>query len=135
MHTVPLEEQWTNDTTFKGSKQRHLSNIDCLKVCTSCLVCFISTVNGHCKKKKKKPWKMGASNLFWTFDIYGSKVARCVNVCQGCFLTILLFFIESANYYIDPLIFLQAFLWWNFAIVIEILVIEHKPRSQKANGR
>ncbi len=26
------------------------------------LVCFISTVNGHRKKKKKKPWKTGASS-------------------------------------------------------------------------
>jgi hypothetical protein len=33
---------------------RHLSNVDCLKAHTACLVCFISTVNGHCKKRKKK---------------------------------------------------------------------------------
>ncbi len=31
---------------------RHLSNIDCLKARTTCLVCFISTVNGHRKKEK-----------------------------------------------------------------------------------
>ncbi len=37
-------------------------------VCTACLVCFISTVNGHCSKKKKKrkeeayPWKAGTSS-------------------------------------------------------------------------
>jgi hypothetical protein len=35
--------------------------------CTACLVCFISTVNGHCNKKKKRkeeacPWKAGANN-------------------------------------------------------------------------
>ena len=35
---------------------------------TACLVCFISTVNGHCNKKEKKrkeeayPWKAGASS-------------------------------------------------------------------------
>jgi hypothetical protein len=44
-----------------------LSNKDCLKACTACLVCFISTVNGHCKNRKKKPWK----TFFWTLDIYG----------------------------------------------------------------
>ncbi len=36
-------------------------------VCTACLVCFISNVNGHWKKKKKRkeeahPWKAGASS-------------------------------------------------------------------------
>ncbi len=34
--------------------------------CTACLVCFISTENGHCKKKKRKeeayPWKAGTSS-------------------------------------------------------------------------
>jgi len=34
---------------------------------TACLVCFISTVNGNCNKKKKRkeeayPWKAGASS-------------------------------------------------------------------------
>jgi hypothetical protein len=48
---------------------------------TTCLVCFISTVNGCSKKKiKKKPWKMGASSghitnlkqsILEIFDIYG----------------------------------------------------------------
>jgi hypothetical protein len=32
---------------------RHISNIDCLKVHTACFVCFISTVNGHRKKRKR----------------------------------------------------------------------------------
>jgi hypothetical protein len=32
---------------------RHLSNIGCLKARTACLVCFIGTVNGHSKKKKR----------------------------------------------------------------------------------
>jgi hypothetical protein len=32
---------------------RHVSNTDCLKARTACLVCFISTVNGRSKKKKK----------------------------------------------------------------------------------
>ena len=41
-------------------RHRHLSSIDCLQVRTTCLVCFISTVNGHCQKKK--PWKTGASS-------------------------------------------------------------------------
>ncbi len=33
---------------------RHLGNIGCLMAHTACLVCFISTVNGHSKKKKKR---------------------------------------------------------------------------------
>jgi hypothetical protein len=45
---------------------------------TTCLVCFISTVNGHSKKKKEKRLKCGASsrhiaNLkqsIFSFDIY-----------------------------------------------------------------
>jgi hypothetical protein len=32
---------------------RHLSNIDCLMAHTACLVCFISTINGRSKKKKR----------------------------------------------------------------------------------
>jgi hypothetical protein len=36
-----------------GDKHRHVRNVDCLKVHAS-LVCFISTVNGHHKKEKKK---------------------------------------------------------------------------------
>jgi hypothetical protein len=33
---------------------RHLRNIGCLMVHTACLVCFISTVNGRSKKRKKR---------------------------------------------------------------------------------
>ncbi len=33
---------------------RHLRNIDCLTEHTACLVCFISTVNGRSKKRKKR---------------------------------------------------------------------------------
>jgi hypothetical protein len=33
---------------------RHLRNIDCLTACTNCLVCFISTVNSHSKRKRKR---------------------------------------------------------------------------------
>jgi hypothetical protein len=36
---------------------RHLSNKNCLTARTTCLVCFISTVNGHSKKKRKKEKK------------------------------------------------------------------------------
>ena len=32
---------------------RHLSDIDCLTAWTACLVCFISTFNGHSKKRLK----------------------------------------------------------------------------------
>jgi hypothetical protein len=37
---------------------RLFSNIDCLMARTACLVCLISSVNGHSKKKKKKRLKM-----------------------------------------------------------------------------
>ena len=39
--------QFLNGTAHNGlsTSHRHLSNIDCLTVCTTCLVCFISTVN------------------------------------------------------------------------------------------
>ncbi len=40
-------------TTAGWWDHRHQSNIDCLMACTTCLVCFISTVNGRNKKKKK----------------------------------------------------------------------------------
>ncbi len=36
-----------------SSNHRHLSNIDRLMARTACLVCFISTVNDHSKKKRK----------------------------------------------------------------------------------
>ncbi len=54
--------------------------IDCLTACTSCLVCFISAVDGCSKKKEKKAMKteleQPAHNkpqaiYLETFDIYG----------------------------------------------------------------
>jgi hypothetical protein len=56
---------------------RHLRDIDYLMAPTACLVCFISTVNGHIKKKGEK---CGASSghitnlkqYIFSFDIYGS---------------------------------------------------------------
>ncbi len=49
--------------------------------CSACLVCFISTVNGHCNKKRKEKKKLTLgrlalvagtqqtlSNLFWDFQ-------------------------------------------------------------------
>ncbi len=50
--------------------------------CTACLVCFISTVNGRCNKKRKEKKKLALgrpvlvagtqqtlSNLFWRLSI------------------------------------------------------------------
>jgi hypothetical protein len=37
-----------------GLLHRHLRNIDCLTARTACLVCFIGTVNGPSKKRKKR---------------------------------------------------------------------------------
>ncbi len=59
---------------------------------TVCLVCFISSVNGHCNKKKKRkkeayPWKAGPSrghitklkqSILETFDIYDYKFYKMV---------------------------------------------------------
>jgi hypothetical protein len=57
---------------------RHLSNIDCLMVCTVCLVCFISTVNGWSQKRENAledvalvaGTQQNLSNLY-SLDIYG----------------------------------------------------------------
>ncbi len=49
----------------------HLSHIDCLIAHTTCLVCFISTVNGRSKKRSLGRWvlvvgtQQTLSNLFW----------------------------------------------------------------------
>jgi len=68
---------WTE--TLKVS-HRHINNIDCLRVSSACLVCFLSTVNGRIKKeRKKKRLKPNASSehrtilkqsIFLSFDIY-----------------------------------------------------------------
>ncbi len=55
--------------------------------CTACLVCFISSVNGHCNNKKKEayPWKAGTcsghttklkQSILETFDIYGRNTKK-----------------------------------------------------------
>jgi hypothetical protein len=57
---------------------RHLRNMDCLMVRTTCLVCFISTVNGCSKKKKeKKPITSGASSGHIT-KLKQSILLRCL---------------------------------------------------------
>ncbi len=61
---------------------RHLKNIDCLTARTACLVCFISTVNGHSKKKKeKKPIMRGTSSDHIT-KLKQSIILRCL--CGRC---------------------------------------------------
>jgi hypothetical protein len=37
-----------------GWGHRHLRNIDCLTACTTCLVCFGSSVNRRKKRKRKR---------------------------------------------------------------------------------
>jgi hypothetical protein len=51
---------WSNVFVFDACPRdlwwnyaRHLRNIDCLMVRTTCLVCFINTVNGRSKRKGK----------------------------------------------------------------------------------
>jgi hypothetical protein len=78
---MPLISLSFLDVNLVGQNHRHLGNIDYLMVCTTCLVCFINTVNSC--SKKKKPIKTGASNwhitnlkqsILDTFDIYGQNV-------------------------------------------------------------
>jgi hypothetical protein len=45
-----LRRESNTGQEIPSSNHRHLSNIDCLMVCTACLVCFICTVYG-CSKK------------------------------------------------------------------------------------
>ncbi len=61
--------------------------------CTTCLVCFISTVNGRSKKKEKEKanaledvalvvgTQQNLSNLY-SFDIYASFPKFVIKVCQ-----------------------------------------------------
>ncbi len=62
-----------------GLFHRHLRNIDCLMAHNACLVCFISSVNGHSKKSKKRSllWvaleagtQQNLSSLYY-LDVYG----------------------------------------------------------------
>jgi hypothetical protein len=80
-----------NGSTTLGlcTLHRHLSNLDCLTVCTTCLVCFISTVNG--RSQKKKPIKTGPSSghitnlkqsILETFDIYAPLAMFLRQKCQ-----------------------------------------------------
>ncbi len=71
---------------FVAYTNRHLSNINSLTVRTTCLVCFISIVNGC---RKKKPIKTSASSrhitnleqsILVTFDIYACTACIVVNV-------------------------------------------------------
>ncbi len=79
-------------------EHRHLSNIDCLMANTACFVCFISTVNGHSKIKRKKGSKCGNSsrhitNLkqsIFSFDIYGHGTSR-LYVCGALLMNIFRF--------------------------------------------
>jgi hypothetical protein len=48
--------QLINPNSTDNQDHRHLSNIDCLTARTACLVCFISTVNGCSKKKRKEAY-------------------------------------------------------------------------------
>ncbi len=75
--------------------------------CTACLVCFISTVNGHCNKKRKEKKKLTLgrpalvagtqqtlSNLFETLDIYGSdRGNKTLNCPRKMLLKILLLYV------------------------------------------
>jgi hypothetical protein len=45
---------FSGDFSPMRNVHRHLRIKDCLTAHTACLVCFISTVNGHCNKKEKK---------------------------------------------------------------------------------
>jgi hypothetical protein len=54
------KQKWSflcwDDQGGLSKDHRHLSNIDCIMMYTTCLVCFISTVNGRSKKDKKEAY-------------------------------------------------------------------------------
>ncbi len=64
---------------INGYTHIHLSNIDCLKAHTTCLVCFISTVNGHHNKRKRSASSGHITNLkqsvLETFNIVSVKLS------------------------------------------------------------
>jgi hypothetical protein len=74
---------------------RHLSNIDCLTAHTAWLICFISTVNGHSKKRSRMTGTSGRhitslkKSILETFNIYGQTLT--FRARQGAVFTILHF--------------------------------------------
>ncbi len=66
--------------------------------CTACLVCFISTVNDHCKKKKKKKkltrgrlalvasTPQTLSNLFWIWFIQAAYFVSAISYSGKMFM-------------------------------------------------
>jgi hypothetical protein len=66
-----------------GSSHRHIRNIDCLKACTACHVCFSSTVNGHSKRKRSLlTIKTGASSGH--IKLTQSILLRCLWITPIC---------------------------------------------------
>jgi hypothetical protein len=83
--------------------------------CTACLVCFISTVNGHCIQKKKRKeaytWKAGSSSghttnlkqsILETFNIYDTNIYSYLEASGGqnskTYLKVVHFFNTSVNW-------------------------------------
>ncbi len=57
---------------------RHLRNIDSLMARSACLVCFISTANGHSKKKTEKKAITGGSSSGHITKLKQSILLRCL---------------------------------------------------------
>jgi hypothetical protein len=87
MHVLQGKPKWSsmfeNNIIIKQLTicliHRDLRIIDCLTARTACLVCFISTVNGRSKKRKKRSLlravlvagtQQNLSSLYY-FDVYG----------------------------------------------------------------
>ncbi len=73
-----------------GYNHRHLRNIDYVTVHTACLVCFISTVNGRSKRRKKRSllWaelvegtQRNLSSLYY-LDVYGYNCPVLFSISQ-----------------------------------------------------
>ncbi len=70
---------------------------------TACLVCFISTVNGHRNKKRKEkkkegPWKAGSSNRHTT-NLKQSILKLSISMLLH-FLTLTIWSQQSSDHYL-----------------------------------
>jgi hypothetical protein len=92
--------------------------------CTACLVCFISTVNGHRNKKNKRkeeayPWKAGASSQH-TANLKQSILRLSISMYPTLYICLFKLFKMSAcgliwvnrgrRYWLFPSLFIKLFL-------------------------
>jgi hypothetical protein len=102
-HITDLKQSICETFDIYGTRHIHLNNIDCLTACTTCLVGFTSTVNGHSKKRSlgRLALLMGTNlkqSISKTFDIYGTRHRHLSNIdCSTTCTACLVCFISTAN--------------------------------------